>query len=83
MLTTHRISQKNSLITNKKKPVILLVHGLLASAECWLFRSKDSLPFLLVDNGYDVWLGNTRGTKHSRRHVKLNPDVDYDFWKYS
>ena len=35
-------------------------------------------------NGYDVWLGNNRGVIYSRRHVKLDPDVDAEkFFDFS
>jgi lysosomal acid lipase/cholesteryl ester hydrolase len=33
--------------------------------------------------GYDVWLGNNRGTRHSRFHVNINPDYDSHFWDFS
>ncbi|XP_044010328.1 lipase 3-like [Aphidius gifuensis] len=36
----------------------------------------------LADEGYDVWLGNYRGTTYGRSHVKLSPD-DKKFWDYS
>lgn len=37
----------------------------------------------MVRNGYDVWLGNNRGTTFSRKHTVLNPDKDRKFWDYS
>jgi predicted alpha/beta hydrolase len=33
--------------------------------------------------GYDVWLGNNRGTTHSRRHKRLDPDYDQQYWDFS
>jgi lysosomal acid lipase/cholesteryl ester hydrolase len=37
----------------------------------------------LANKGYDVWLGNNRGNKYSRNHMKLNPNADPKFWEYS
>ena len=34
--------------------------------------SVRALPFLLSACGYDVWLGNHRGTSYSRGHIHLN-----------
>lgn len=39
--------------------------------------------FQLVRKGYDVWLGNERGTKHSLGHQTLNPDKDMAYWQFS
>ena len=38
---------------------------------------------MLANAGYDVWLGNSRGNKHSRRHTKYNPDKDKLFWEFT
>ncbi len=38
---------------------------------------------MFANAGYDVWLGNSRGNKHSRRHVSLNPDKNASFWEFS
>ncbi|KAI5639113.1 alpha/beta hydrolase fold domain-containing protein [Phthorimaea operculella] len=64
------------------KPV-LLQHGFMDSADGYILRGRTSLPAILVQAGYDVWLGNFRGNKHSRRHLTLNPDSDDEFWDFT
>jgi lysosomal acid lipase/cholesteryl ester hydrolase len=40
----------------------------------WLLNSPDeSLPFILVDSGFDVWLVSGRGSKYSS-HISLTPN---------
>lgn len=38
----------------------------------WLLNPPaQSLAFILADNGFEVWLANTRGTKYSLGHTSL------------
>lgn len=62
---------------------LLLMHGMLCSSYCWVTSGENSLAFLLADLGYDVWLGNFRGTNYSRHHVTLDPDQDRGFWRFT
>lgn len=42
--------------------------------------------YILAEAGFDVWLGNARGTFYSRNHVSLDPDNRNDanqFWRFS
>ncbi|XP_011301866.1 lipase 3 isoform X2 [Fopius arisanus] len=65
------------------KPVVYLLHGLGVASEAWiLWTPNNSLAFLLADAGYDVWLGNIRGTTHGRSHQSLDPDKDREFWNF-
>ncbi|XP_027940052.1 triacylglycerol lipase 2-like isoform X2 [Vigna unguiculata] len=64
-------------------PPVLLQHGLFMDGITWLLLpSKQSLAFLLADNGFDVWVANTRGTKYSRQHITL-PTNSSDYWNWS
>lgn len=63
---------------------MFLQHGIVDSADCWIMHKPELAPaFQLVRKGYDVWLGNERGTTHSMGHKTLNPDKDATYWKFS
>jgi len=64
--------------------VCLFVHGVLDSADAWVLGWEDkSYAFRLLNSGYDVWFGNNRGNKYSRKHKTLNPDSNSEFWDFS
>lgn len=68
--------------STKKQPV-LLVHGIFDSSDGWVCNDEDKcIPFILANLGYDVWLGNSRGNKHSRNHTSLSPEQK-EFWDFS
>ena len=70
--------------TSQTPTPVLLWHGLMDCAFSWVMNMADqSLPYLLVDLGYDVWLGNSRGTVYGLEHAGgLTPD-DLEFWRFS
>ncbi|XP_058220144.1 triacylglycerol lipase 2-like isoform X2 [Rhododendron vialii] len=82
ILSLQRIPARRTGVTADKPPV-LLQHGLLVDAANWLLNTPEqSLGFILADNGYDVWLANTRGTKYSSGHTSLSPS-DPAYWDWS
>ena len=54
--------------------VAFLQHGLADTAWCFFQLGSKSLPFALLKEGFDVWLGNIRGNIFSHSHVSKNPD---------
>lgn len=67
-----------------QKKVVYLHHGLLMNSEVWvcLTERERCLPFVLVEQGYDVWLGNNRGNKYSKKSTTYAP-TDTRFWNFS
>ena len=76
-----KIASKND---EEKRPPILIQHGIFDSSDFVVSHGPEkSLVFVLADFGYDVWVANSRGNKHSRQHKTLNPDKDKAFWDFS
>ncbi|XP_018405978.1 PREDICTED: lipase 1-like [Cyphomyrmex costatus] len=82
-LVIHRISGSPLHLGQQQKPVVFLKAGIFCSSDIWvLFGPGKDLAFLLVDEGYDVWLGNSRGNTYCRSHIKLSPQ-NKNFWQFS
>lgn len=68
--------------THKKLPVFLQ-HGLTQGGDIWALNPpKESLAYILADEGFDVWIGNLRGGRFSYGHKNLSP-TDSRFWDWS
>ena len=47
-------------------------------------EQENSVPFAMAEAGYDVWLGNNRGNKYSRKHISVHPDDHHEaFFDFS
>ncbi|KAK8761909.1 hypothetical protein V5799_026824 [Amblyomma americanum] len=65
------------------KQPILLMSGLLGDSSNYVLDfPKQSLGYILADRGYDVWLGNVRGSTYGKRHKRYNTR-SRRFWNFS
>lgn len=56
-------------------PAVFMQHGIIDTADCFIMNHPDETSaFVFSRAGYDVWLGNSRGNRFSRKHTHLNPD---------
>lgn len=81
ILNIHRIPfGKNGNYNGK---AVILQHGFLAASSDWvLLGPKHGLAYILADEGYDVWMPNSRGNLYSRNHTRFSPD-NKEFWQFS
>lgn len=89
LLGLHRLpaktrEKKTNPGTSTGKPVVYLHHGLLMNSEVWvcLTDAERAVPFVLVERGFDVWLGNNRGNKYSKKSIHHGPNSS-QFWDFS
>ncbi|XP_060190082.1 triacylglycerol lipase 2-like isoform X2 [Lycium barbarum] len=83
ILSVQRITEGRVGGTDSNRQPVLLQHGVLADGATWVLNPPEqSLGMILVDNGFDVWISNSRGTRYSRRHVKLDPK-DRNYWDWT
>ncbi|KZT19823.1 alpha/beta-hydrolase [Neolentinus lepideus HHB14362 ss-1] len=89
LLNLHRLPNKKGQKRDRPgcstgKPVVYLHHGLLMNSEIWVCLTDEErcLPFVLVEHGFDVWLGNNRGNKYSKKNIYFNSN-SRKFWDYS
>ncbi|RAL48568.1 hypothetical protein DM860_018310 [Cuscuta australis] len=83
VLGLQRVGSGSGIVNGELGPPVLLLHGLFMAGDSWFLNSANqSLGFILADHGFDVWVGNVRGTRWSHGHVFLT-EKDKDFWDWS
>ncbi|KAB1208451.1 Triacylglycerol lipase 1 [Morella rubra] len=83
LLGLQRVSSRTGEIKEERGPPVLLQHGLFMAGDAWFLDSAEqSLGFILADYGFDVWVGNVRGTRWSHGHISLS-EKDKEFWDWS
>lgn len=87
VLTLYRIPGKlaDSASNNKnraQKPAVLMLHSQDWDMTQWVTNDFDKAnAFILAEAGYDVWMGNNRGSAYSRGHLNYTRD-DFEFWQF-
>ncbi|KAI6185324.1 Lipase [Aphelenchoides besseyi] len=77
----HGESKEKDDYEQRKKPVIFLQHGLIASSADWVLNlPSQSAGFIFADAGFDVWMGNVRGNFYSTKHVN---ESYTDYWNFT
>ncbi|XP_026275295.1 lipase 1-like [Frankliniella occidentalis] len=69
-------------IPRPQAPVVLVGNPLFCNSACFVGLQNESLAFKLYNEGYDVWLGNFRGSGLSKNHTNYTI-LDRQFWNYS
>lgn len=64
------------------KGVVFMMHCFVCSCGAFIAAGPgQSLAYNLLEQGYDVWMGNARGTHFGQEHVNLTIN-DEQFWYF-
>lgn len=83
LLSLQHIPHGKNGVEDNSGPPVFLQHGLFQGGDTWFINSNEqSLGYILADNGFDLWIGNVRGTRWSKGHSSLSIH-DKLFWDWS
>lgn len=80
VLTLHRVRSSKR---ENFKGTAFLMHGLFRNSADFLATGPNvALPYLLADHGFDIFIGNSRGSKYCNEHEKFS-NKSSEFWNFS
>ena len=92
LTTFHITGTKEGGLFKPTKPPVLIQHGLMQDASSWMedyhtnppfyYTAGKPMPLQLADLGYDVFMGNNRGTEYSLGHKSLSTE-EQAYWEFS
>ena len=87
ILTTFHVLGNKKGTFKPNLPPVILQHGDFGDGVMWVSRDaydNDNPPMALelANYGYDVYIGNNRGTEYSQKHTTLEK-TDKAFWAWS
>lgn len=84
LTTFHILGKSGQPRPTESKGSVLCQHGDFEDGASWL-SGFEGTPFhmLLVDEGYDIWIGSNRGTEYSWDHETLSSKDDNEYWMWS
>jgi hypothetical protein len=80
--TAWRITSNNF---NKNLTPVIINHGLLDNSFTFMAMGKNySLPYLLADQGFEIWMTNNRGTVFSYEHLIYDSfQINSPYWEFT
>jgi len=84
ILTTFHVTGNQDGLFKPTMPPVIIQHGDYDDGAGWLNGYATGLPMhlQLAEAGYDVYIGNNRGTEYCQEHVSLKVEQK-EFWEWS
>ena len=83
-LSLLRITAVRDVPIKSDKPPVFMIHGAFGTGDGFMkgFWGGKGIAGLLAEQGYDVWLGNSRGTPYSNHNSKDGTWSDEEKWDF-